>query len=194
MRLTFTGVGTALITPFTRTGALDEAAVRRLAQRQVDAGVHFLVPCGTTGETPTLSAAERTTRRRNRRRGGRGARARARRRRRLRHARSHSRRGRDAARRRAGHPVGHAVLQQADAGRALPALQGDRREHVAARSSSTTCRAGPAATSIRRRSRGSRGIPNIVGVKEASGNMTQMAEICRSRAVRRSSCCRETTR
>src|SRR5262245_25923100 len=60
MRLTFTGVGTALITPFTRTGALDEPAVRRLAKRQVEAGVHFLVPCGTTGETPTLSAAERT--------------------------------------------------------------------------------------------------------------------------------------
>jgi 4-hydroxy-tetrahydrodipicolinate synthase len=59
MRTPFTGVGTALITPFTRTGALDEAAVKRLARRQIDAGIHFLVPCGTTGETPTLSAAER---------------------------------------------------------------------------------------------------------------------------------------
>ncbi len=59
MRLSFTGVGTALITPFTTSGALDEAAVRRLAQRQVDAGVHFLVPCGTTGETPTLTPSER---------------------------------------------------------------------------------------------------------------------------------------
>jgi 4-hydroxy-tetrahydrodipicolinate synthase len=59
MRLTFTGVGTALITPFTKAGAVDEAAVRRLAKRQVDAGVHFLVPCGTTGESPTLSAEER---------------------------------------------------------------------------------------------------------------------------------------
>ncbi|MFA5910857.1 MAG: 4-hydroxy-tetrahydrodipicolinate synthase [Vicinamibacterales bacterium] len=55
----FTGVGTALITPFTKSGALDEAAIKRLARRQIDAGVHFLVPCGTTGETPTLSAAER---------------------------------------------------------------------------------------------------------------------------------------
>jgi 4-hydroxy-tetrahydrodipicolinate synthase len=52
-------VGTALITPFTKSGALDEAAVTRLARRQIDAGVHFLVPCGTTGETPTLSDAER---------------------------------------------------------------------------------------------------------------------------------------
>jgi 4-hydroxy-tetrahydrodipicolinate synthase len=59
MRTPFTGVGTALITPFTHTGALDEAAVKRLARRQIDAGIHFLVPCGTTGETPTLSAAER---------------------------------------------------------------------------------------------------------------------------------------
>jgi len=59
MRTPFTGVGTALITPFTKSGALDEAAIKRLARRQIDNGVHFLVPCGTTGETPTLSAAER---------------------------------------------------------------------------------------------------------------------------------------
>src|SRR4051794_1509933 len=59
MRTEFTGVGTALITPFTQTGALDEEAVRRLARRQVDAGVHVLVPCGTTGESPTLSPDER---------------------------------------------------------------------------------------------------------------------------------------
>ncbi len=59
MRIPFTGVGTALITPFTKSGALDEAAVKRLAKRQIDNGIHFLVPCGTTGETPTLSAAER---------------------------------------------------------------------------------------------------------------------------------------
>ena len=59
MRTKFTGVGTALITPFTRAGAVDEAGVRRLARRQIDLGTHFLVPCGTTGEVPTLSAAER---------------------------------------------------------------------------------------------------------------------------------------
>jgi 4-hydroxy-tetrahydrodipicolinate synthase len=59
MRTAFTGCGTALVTPFTSSGAVDEAAVRRLAKRQVDAGIHFLVPCGTTGEAPTLSAAER---------------------------------------------------------------------------------------------------------------------------------------
>jgi len=59
MRQAWTGVGTALITPFTRDGAVDDAAVRRLARRQIEAGVHFLVPCGTTGETPTLSDAEK---------------------------------------------------------------------------------------------------------------------------------------
>jgi 4-hydroxy-tetrahydrodipicolinate synthase len=59
MRQAFTGCGTALVTPFTPAGALDEAGVRRLARRQIDAGIHFLVPCGTTGETPTLTADER---------------------------------------------------------------------------------------------------------------------------------------
>ena len=59
MRTPWTGVGTALVTPFTRGGELDEAAVRRLGRRQIDAGIHFLVPCGTTGENPTLSLAER---------------------------------------------------------------------------------------------------------------------------------------
>jgi 4-hydroxy-tetrahydrodipicolinate synthase len=40
-------------------GAVDEASVRRLARRQIDAGIHFLVPCGTTGESPTLTDDER---------------------------------------------------------------------------------------------------------------------------------------
>jgi 4-hydroxy-tetrahydrodipicolinate synthase len=59
MRQPFTGVGTAIVTPFTKSGALDEAGVRRLARRQIDEGIHFLVPCGTTGESPTLSEDER---------------------------------------------------------------------------------------------------------------------------------------
>ena len=59
MRRPWTGCGTALVTPFARDGALDEAGVRRLARRQIDAGIHFLVPCGTTGESPTLSEEER---------------------------------------------------------------------------------------------------------------------------------------
>ena len=58
MRRPFTGCGTALVTPFKADGSLDEAAVSRLARRQIDLGIHFLVPCGTTGEVPTLTDAE----------------------------------------------------------------------------------------------------------------------------------------
>jgi len=54
----FTGCGTALVTPFRKDSSLDEEAVRRLARRQVEAGIDFLVPCGTTGESPTLTHAE----------------------------------------------------------------------------------------------------------------------------------------
>src|SRR6266511_4208802 len=59
MRTPFTGVGTALVTPFRKDGSVDEAAVRRLARRQIDGGVHFLLPVGTTGEAPTLSHTEK---------------------------------------------------------------------------------------------------------------------------------------
>ena len=55
----FTGCGTALVTPFRSDQSLDEDALRRLVRRQVDAGIDFLVPCGTTGECPTLTQAER---------------------------------------------------------------------------------------------------------------------------------------
>jgi len=59
MRTPFTGAGTALVTPFTKSGELDEQAVRRLGRRQIDNGIHFLVPVGTTGENPTLELPER---------------------------------------------------------------------------------------------------------------------------------------
>jgi len=54
----FTGTGTALVTPFRRDGSLDEARLRALVKRQIEAGVDFLVPCGTTGESPTLTERE----------------------------------------------------------------------------------------------------------------------------------------
>lgn len=54
----FTGCGTALITPFRQDQSLDESRFRRLVRRQIDGGVDFLVPCGTTGESPTLSREE----------------------------------------------------------------------------------------------------------------------------------------
>jgi len=54
----FRGCGTALVTPFAADGAVDEAAYRRLIRVQIEQGIDFLVPCGTTGETPTLTTAE----------------------------------------------------------------------------------------------------------------------------------------
>lgn len=54
----FRGVGTALITPFHTDGSLDEAAFERFVDWQIDEGVQFLVPCGTTGENPALTADE----------------------------------------------------------------------------------------------------------------------------------------
>jgi 4-hydroxy-tetrahydrodipicolinate synthase len=52
------GCGTALVTPFKQDGSLDEAALRNLVAWQVESGIDFLVPCGTTGETPTLTHDE----------------------------------------------------------------------------------------------------------------------------------------
>ena len=52
------GCGTALVTPFTGAGAVDEKRFRALVERQIAAGVRLLVPCGTTGEAATLTAAE----------------------------------------------------------------------------------------------------------------------------------------
>ncbi|HEV7505811.1 MAG TPA: 4-hydroxy-tetrahydrodipicolinate synthase [Thermoanaerobaculia bacterium] len=54
----FQGCGTALVTPFRSDLSLDEEALRRLLRRQIEGGIHFLVPCGTTGENPTLTREE----------------------------------------------------------------------------------------------------------------------------------------
>jgi 4-hydroxy-tetrahydrodipicolinate synthase len=54
----FTGTGTALVTPFRLDGAICERTLRALVKRQIDAGIDFLVPCGTTGESPTLTDEE----------------------------------------------------------------------------------------------------------------------------------------
>jgi 4-hydroxy-tetrahydrodipicolinate synthase len=179
MRTEFTGVGTALITPFTRTGALDEAAVRSLAKRQIDAGVHFLVPCGTTGETPTLSPEER---------------------RRIVELCVAEAKGRALVLAGAGgydtQEVIHAVKEMERLGvqgilsvtpyynRPTPEGLYQHYKAIAEKTSlpiivynvpgRTGCNIDPA-TLARLAT-----IPNIAGVKEASGNITQMAEICRS--------------
>jgi len=54
----FRGVGTALVTPFKESGALDETALESFVDFQIEGGVNFIVPCGTTGENPTLSGEE----------------------------------------------------------------------------------------------------------------------------------------
>lgn len=178
MRSAFTGVGTALITPFTKSGGLDETTVRRLAKRQVDAGVHFLVPCGTTGETPTLVDAER---------------------RRIVEIVAEEAAGRSLVMAGAGgydtKEVVRAVAELTKAGAQgilsvtpyynKPTPEGLYQHYNAIASSTalaivvynvpgrTSCNVDP--TTLARLAT----IPNIVGVKEASGNMTQMAEICR---------------
>jgi 4-hydroxy-tetrahydrodipicolinate synthase len=58
MSLDIRGCGTALVTPFQQDGSVDEEALRRLVQFQLREGVDFLVPCGTTGEAPTLEHGE----------------------------------------------------------------------------------------------------------------------------------------
>ncbi len=58
MSLEIKGCGTALVTPFRRDGSLDVPALRRLVQFQLREGIDFLVPCGTTGEAPTLEHDE----------------------------------------------------------------------------------------------------------------------------------------
>src|SRR5579862_7234209 len=52
------GCGTALVTPFHQDGSIDDDALRNLVAWQVESGIDFLIPCGTTGETPTLSHDE----------------------------------------------------------------------------------------------------------------------------------------
>jgi 4-hydroxy-tetrahydrodipicolinate synthase len=54
----FTGCGTAMVTPFRTDGSLDEVTLRNLVRRQIGHGIDFLVPCGTTGESPTLTREE----------------------------------------------------------------------------------------------------------------------------------------
>ncbi len=52
------GCGTALVTPFRQDSSVDETALRNLVAWQIESGIDFLVPCGTTGETPTLTREE----------------------------------------------------------------------------------------------------------------------------------------
>jgi 4-hydroxy-tetrahydrodipicolinate synthase len=175
----FTGCGTALVTPFRRDGSLDEAGVSSLAKRQIDAGIHFLVPCGTTGESPTLTEDERV---------------------RVVELVAEQAKGRVPVLAGAGgyntHEVIHAAKRMRRAGAdgilsVTPYYNKPTPDGLVAHYRAiaeaielpiivynvpgrTGCNIDPA-TLVRLAS-----IPNIAGVKEASGNMTQMCEICAS--------------
>jgi 4-hydroxy-tetrahydrodipicolinate synthase len=178
MRLPFTGCGTALVTPFTSNGSLDEPGIRRLARRQIDAGMHFLVPCGTTGESPTLTGEERQ---------------------RVVKLVVEESAGRVPVMAGAGgydtREVIEAVHAMTEAGADgilsvtpyynKPSQDGLYAHYRAIAESSdlpiviynvpgrTGCNVEPA--TLARLA----GVPNIVGVKEASGNMAQICEVCR---------------
>jgi len=179
MTTMFTGVGTALVTPFTKSGDLDEQGVRRLGRRQIDGGIDFLVPCGTTGESPTLTDAERT---------------------RIVEILVDEAGGRVPVLAGAGGYNTNEVIHQAEEMRAAGAsgllsvtpyynrpTQEGLYQHYRAIAESTPLpivvynvpgRTGSnvePATLARLAA-----IPNIVGVKEASGNVTQMCEVCRA--------------
>jgi 4-hydroxy-tetrahydrodipicolinate synthase len=179
MRRPFTGCGTALVTPFRRDGSLDEAGVSRLAKRQIDAGIHFLVPCGTTGESPTLTEEERV---------------------RVVELVAEQAKGRVPVLAGAGGYNTQEVIHEAKRMRRAgadgilsvtpyynkPTPDGLVAHYRAIAEAidlpiilynvpgRTGCNIDPA-TLVRLAS-----IPNIVGVKEASGNMMQMCEICAS--------------
>ena len=173
----FTGVGTALVTPLTKTGGLDEKRVRELGRRQIEAGIDFLVPCGTTGESPTLTDGERT---------------------RIVEILADEAAGRVPILAGAGGYNTAEIIHQADEMRRAGAsgllsvtpyynkpTQEGLYQHYRAIAESTSLpivvynvpgRTGTnveAATLARLAT-----IPNIIGVKEASGNMTQMCEVC----------------
>lgn len=165
------------MTPFTRNGDVDQHAVRRLARRQIDAGIHFLVPCGTTGESPTLTEDERI---------------------RVVEIVAHEAHGRVPVLAGAGgydtREVIHMARRMLAAGADgilsvtpyynKPTPEG-LYQHYAAIAEAieapivvynvpgrTGCNVDPA-TLVRLS-----GIPHVVGVKEASGNLAQMCEIC----------------
>src|SRR3989449_10892453 len=175
----FEGCGTAIVTPFRKDFSVDEENLRRLVRRQINGGVHFLVPCGTTGENPTLTHAEHL---------------------RVVEITIEEAKGRVPVLAGAG---GYNTAEVIELARELEAMgvdgllsvtpyynkptQEGLYQHYRAIAESTplpivlynvpgrtSCNLEPA-TLVRLAA-----IPNIVGVKEASGNMTQICEICRA--------------
>lgn len=172
------GCGTALVTPFQSDGSIDEMALRQLVRWQVDAGIDFLLPCGTTGETPTLTHDEwlrvidvtiETAQGRVPIMAG---------------ATSNDTQQAVAKAKEASERRGIDVILSATPYYNKPTQEGIYQHFKAIADASQKPVvlyniAGRTGTNIETSTlRRLAEIPNIVGVKEASGNITQIAEVC----------------
>ena len=176
------GCGTALVTPFQQDGSLDEMALRQLVRWQVDSGIDFLLPCGTTGETPTLSHDEwlrvidvtiETAEGRVPIMAG---------------ATSNNTQDAVAKAREASERVGVDFILTATPYYNKPTQEGvyEHFKAIADASQKPVVLyniAGRTGTNIETSTlRRLAEIPNIIGVKEASGNISQIAEVCATHA------------
>ena len=174
------GCYTALITPF-RDGLIDEPALRALVERQIAGGVSGLVPCGTTGEAPALTAAGMGSRRRDRRRDGRRARAGPRRHGLQQHGRpSSSGRGERA---RWARTARWSSRRTTTARRKTDCTGTSRRSRrrSTCRSCSTTCPAAPGSICCRRRSCDWRTFQASSASRRRVGRSTRRARSCARR-------------
>ena len=187
------GCGTALVTPFNADGVVDEAALRALVDWQIDEGIHFLVPCGTTGEAATMTLDEH---------------------RRVVEITVEQAKGRVPIVAGAGeqrHAEGDRALED-DARRSARRICCTRRRCTTSRrsaassrtiarsptrsicrSSSTTCPGRTGSNIEAKTTLEMAKIPGIAAVKEASGNLAQIADIIRRPRRRRSPCSPATT-
>ena len=169
----------AIVTPMSDDGALDLDALRRLVDWHIAEGTDGIVVVGTTGESPTVNYDEhclliRTTVEQAAGRvpviAGTGANSTTR--------GDRTDRMRQGGRR-AGRPVGGAVLQQADPGRPVPALQENRRSGRPAADSLQRARAARWPTCPTTPRCAWPQVPGIVGIKDATGNMERAADLLR---------------
>ena len=173
----FTGTGTALVTPFRSDGTLDEPALRMLVKRQIDAGIDFLVPCGTTGESPTLTNGEHlrvveitleVAKGRVPVLAGAGG---------YNTAGSGCDGARNCRHGRERNSFRYTVLQQAHAGRFVPAFQDGIAEAVTIPVILYSVQGRTGVNIEPGTVKKLAAVENIVGIKEASGNMGQMGTI-----------------
>lgn len=172
------GCGTALVTPFRQDGSIDEMALRQFVRWQIDSGIDFLLPCGTTGETPTLSHDEwlRVIDLTIETAGGRVPI--------MAGATSNSTQDAVAKTREAARRPGVDFILSATPYYNKPTQEGVYQHFRAVAEASQKPVilyniAGRTGTNIETPTlRRLAEVPNIIGVKEASGNISQIAEVC----------------